>query len=375
MPDKKLKNPMMYMMLILTFIAMAAVLKLTSAFSLPIILAVLLSFVFYPICKKINRCHIPWLFCILITFLFSAFLIFGIGNLLYNTIKSIINVYPRYEQRFNDLYQLFCDTFKIHYDQEADLFTNLWNSLNVRTAVQNYAISLSANLVSFVKEFGLVLFFMLFLLIEFNDMKPKITMAFSDKTELQGKIKSIASTTVKEVTHYISIKFLVSLLTGILVFLVTLFAGLDFPVIWGATAFILNFIPTFGSIISWAATTVFALLQFYPSWGKFIFIAVSVLAINFILGNIIEPRWEGSDLGLSPFVILVSLSFWGWMWGFIGMILAVPMTVILKIIFENTTVLKPVAILLGHSGKKNSDQSTTGQEISKQKPLDQNSSV
>ena len=359
MADKSWKNPLLYMMLILTFIALAAVLKLTASFCLPIILSVLLSFVFYPICKKLNSWHIPWILCILLMFLFSAFLIFGIGNLLYNTIKSIINVYPRYEQRFTDLYQLFCDTFKIHYDQEADLFTNLWNSLNVRTAVQNTAISLSANLVSFVKVFGLILFFMLFLLIEFNSIKPKVNMAFSDKTELQGKIKSIASTTVKEVAHYVSIKFMISLLTGILVFLVTLIAGLDFPLIWGATAFILNFIPTFGSIISWAATTVFALLQFYPSWGTIVFIGVSVLAINFILGNIVEPRWEGSDLGLSPFVILVSLSFWGWMWGFIGMILAVPMTVILKIIFENTNVLKPIAILLGHSGKKNSEYNRT----------------
>ena len=359
MPERSSKSPLMYMMLILTFIAIAAVLKLTESFCLPIILSVLLSFVFYPFCKKLNRLHIPWILCILFVFLVSFFLIFGIGNLLYNTIKSIIKVYPSYEQRFTDLYQLFCKTFQIHYDQEADLFTNLWNSLNVRTAVQNLAISLSANLVSFVKVFGVVLILMIFLLIEFNGVKPKVNLAFADREELQGKIKSIASTTVKEVTHYISIKFLISLLTGLLVFTVCLVAGLDFPVIWGATAFVLNFIPTLGSILSWATTTVFALLQFYPSWGMIIFVSVSVLAINFILGNIIEPRWEGSDLGLSPFIILVSLSFWGWMWGFIGMILAVLLTVILKIIFENTTVLKPVAILLGNSGKKNSEQEKT----------------
>lgn len=369
MEDKSLRNPIFYMIMILTFIALAAVLKLTASFCLPIIVSVLLSLVFYPICKKLNGWHIPWLLSILLMFLFSAFLIFGIGNLLYNTIKSIVMVYPRYEQRFTDLYQLFCDTFQIHYDQEADLFTNLWNSLNVRTAVQNFAISLSGNLVSFVKVFGLILLFMIFLLIEVKSIKPKVNMAFSDKTELQGKIKNIVSTTVKEVARYVSIKFMISLLTGILVFLVTLISGLDFPLIWGATAFILNFIPTFGSIISWAATTIFALLQFYPSWGTIVFVSISVLAINFILGNIVEPRWEGSDLGLSPFVILVCLSFWGWMWGFIGMILAVPLTVIMKIIFENTTVLKPVAILLGNAGKKNSDNSHTEYEPTEENGL------
>ncbi|MBO7639600.1 MAG: AI-2E family transporter [Treponema sp.] len=355
MEDRFTRNPILYMMLFITFVLLVAVLKITASFCLPIILSILLSFVFYPLCKKLNKLHIPWLLCILVVFLISASLIFGIGNLLFNTFKTIAKVYPRYEQRFTDLYQLFCDTFKIHYDQEADLFTNLWNSLNVRTAVQNIAISLSSNLVSFVKVFGVVLLLMLFLLIEVKSIKPKVNLAFSDRAELQGKIKNIASSTAKEVTHYISIKFLISLLTGLLVFLVTFFAGLDFSVIWGAIAFVLNFIPTFGSIISWAATTIFALLQFYPSWGTCIFIAIAVLAINFILGNIIEPRWEGSDLGLSPFVILVSLSFWGWMWGFVGMILAVPMTVIMKIIFENSTVLKPIAILLGNTGKKNSE--------------------
>ena len=253
-------------MLFITFVILVSVLKITASFCLPIILSILLSFVFYPLCKRLNRLHIPWILCILIVFLISASLIFGIGNILFNTFKTIATVYPRYEKRFSDLYQLFCDTFKIHYDQEADLFTNLWNSLNVRTAVQNIAISLSSNLVSFVKVFGLILFLMLFLLIEVKSIKPKVNQAFSDRVELQGKIKKIASTTAKEVTHYISIKFLISLLTGILVFLVTLISGLDFPLVWGATAFILNFIPTFGSIISWAATTIFALLQFYPSW-------------------------------------------------------------------------------------------------------------
>lgn len=73
-----------------------------------------------------------------------------------------------------------------------------------------------------------------------------------------------------------------------------------------------------------------------------------MLAVNFILGNIIEPRWEGSDLGISPFLILVSLSLWGWLWGFIGMILAVPILVIIKIICENIQILNPIGVLLGN---------------------------
>ena len=86
---------------------------------------------------------------------------------------------------------------------------------------------------------------------------------------------------------------------------------MDFPIIWGFLAFILNFIPNFGSIISWLVTTMFALLQFYPQWGYAIYVAAAVLATNMVLGNIVEPRWAGSDLGISPFIILVGLSLCG----------------------------------------------------------------
>ncbi|MBQ1591740.1 MAG: AI-2E family transporter, partial [Treponema sp.] len=84
-----------------------------------------------------------------------------------------------------------------------------------------------------------------------------------------------------------------------------------------------------------------------PEWGLVLFIGIATVSINMILGNIIEPRWEGSDLGISPFIILVSLSFWGWMWGFLGMILAVPLMVIIKIVCENIELLQPFAVIIG----------------------------
>jgi predicted PurR-regulated permease PerM len=113
----------------------------------------------------------------------------------------------------------------------------------------------------------------------------------------------------------------------------------------------MNFIPTFGSIISTLFTTIFALLQFYPHYGKVIFIFLFMIAVNFILGQILEPRIEGERLGLSPFAILVSLTLWGYIWGFIGMILAVPMTVIIKIFCENIPYLNFVSVILGNKRK------------------------
>ena len=150
-----------------------------------------------------------------------------------------------------------------------------------------------------------------------------------------------------------SIKFYISLSTGLLVFLATWIIGMDFPVVWAFVAFVMNFIPVFGSIISVGITTIFALLQFSPDFAKPIFILIFLTTINMVLGNIIEPRIEGKNLGLSPFVILVSLSLWGYIWGFTGMLLAVPLTVIIKIICENVDYLKGIAIIFGNDPRQN----------------------
>ncbi|MCR5622285.1 MAG: AI-2E family transporter, partial [Treponema sp.] len=130
------------------------------------------------------------------------------------------------------------------------------------------------------------------------------------------------------------------------------------------------FIPNFGSIISCLVTGLFALLQFYPRIGHVVYVFVMVLSVNMILGNFVEPRWEGRDLGLSPFIILVSLSLWGYIWGFVGMILAVPMTVIIKIICENVESLRPVAIMIGgNPGKLGKQQEESGEAVSKESEL------
>ena len=162
------------------------------------------------------------------------------------------------------------------------------------------------------------------------------------------QIQNMIHKVISETMNYISIKFLISLITGIFVFILLEILKLDFAIMWAFIAFVMNFIPTFGSIISVGLTTIFAILQFYPTGYPIIIIFAGMTIINLTLGNILEPKIEGDNLDLSPFVILVSLTFWGWMWGFIGMILAVPMMVILKILCENISYLNGFAILLGN---------------------------
>ncbi len=327
------------------------VLKLTVSFTLPLLVAILLSFVFYPFCKGLKKLHVPWILSIIIILAITVVVIYFIVSLLITSLQTIIEAYPRYEARFTSIYRMIAATLKLPFDEDLSLISNLLNSLNLRSVLQNLAITLSTSLVSFSKVLLMIMLLVTFLLMEFNTMRHKFDVAFTS-AETHEKILRIVRNTIAEVTHYISIKFLISLSTGVLVTLGTAVVKMDFPIIWGFLAFILNFIPNFGSILSCLITGLFALLQFYPSVGTVIYVAVMVISVNMTLGNFVEPRWEGSDLGLSPFIILVSLSLWGYIWGFVGMILAVPMTVIIKIICENVDSLRPVAIMIGGNPNK-----------------------
>ncbi|MGN1164724.1 MAG: AI-2E family transporter, partial [Candidatus Ornithospirochaeta sp.] len=131
--------------------------------------------------------------------------------------------------------------------------------------------------------------------------------------------------------------------------------GMDFPLVWGVLTFLLNFIPTIGSIVGTIMATLVAAIQFLPSWSKVFLLFFLFLATQMILGNVIDPKLQGVQLNLSPLVILVMLSLWGYVWGIVGMFLAVPITSVIQVICANIPSLRPVAILLssGPSLKRN----------------------
>lgn len=354
-------RPIFILILFLCTIVAATVLKVTSSVLIPLTIAVLVSLVFEPVLNKLNtKFKIPWAIGIVIIMLILMISISLIGTILFNSVKTVLSLYPKYEEKITYIYQSIAKLFQLPYDEKHSLFSNLWGQLGVRKAVQDFALIFSSSLIGFMKDFVMVCLFAFFFMLELKYFRSKIEYALgsekkdnneSDKniSEIKndGKVSGIISDIIQEVTKYISVKFFISLLTGILAYIGCLLVGLDFPIIWAFIAFVLNFIPNFGSIISVVATTIFSVLQFWPNPGRMIITLIFMTAINFCLGNIIEPRVQGKNLGLSPFVILASLSVWGYIWGFLGLILAVPMMVTLKIICENISILRPVSIFIG----------------------------
>lgn len=149
---------------------------------------------------------------------------------------------------------------------------------------------------------------------------------------------------VGDLQTYIKVKTILSLATGILAGGLCWLVGTDYPVLWGLLAFLLNFIPTFGSIL--AAIPPVLLTWVMLDWQWAAVILAGYLVINNVLGNIIEPRMMGTRLGMSTLVVFLSMVFWGWVWGPVGMILSVPLTMILKIMLQHSTDLAWIAVLL-----------------------------
>ncbi len=158
----------------------------------------------------------------------------------------------------------------------------------------------------------------------------------------QGRLR--IAQIVKEIQVYLGLKFLISLATGVSVTVLAQLAALDFPVLLGLIAFVLNFVPTIGSIIAAIPAVVLALILHGEVTA--LVVALGYFGINTAIGNILDPQIMGHRMGLSTLVVVLSLLFWGWLWGPIGALLSVPLTMVIKIALQNVPDLRWMAVLL-----------------------------
>jgi len=194
---------------------------------------------------------------------------------------------------------------------------------------------------SLVSDITLVAVGLIFVLHELVILPEKMSRALSGGRDWTRHFVAI----VKEVQRYLGIKTAISVVTGILLGSWVALLGVDFPLLWGLAAFLLNYIPVLGPVIAAVPAVLVTLVQFGPA--RAIVLALGYLVVKVILGDLLEPHWMGRRFGLSTAVVLVSLVFWGWVWGPLGMILSVPLTQTIKIAMEHSAHLKWVAVLLG----------------------------
>ena len=200
-----------------------------------------------------------------------------------------------------------------------------------------------------VSDTFLVIIYVIFLMAEESMLPKKLHRVYKDPDKYEDAIRFIKEIELS-LSRYISAKTLMSLLTGVLSYVALLIIGVDFPVFWSALIFLLNYIPTIGSLIATFFPAFMALLQ-YASFGPFFAVLIFVSIIQVLVGNILEPRVMGNSLNISALVVLICLAFWGTIWGIVGMFLSVPITVMLIIIFSRFSKTRNVAMWLSASGK------------------------
>jgi predicted PurR-regulated permease PerM len=186
---------------------------------------------------------------------------------------------------------------------------------------------------------------MTFILLEAAGLPEKLQAAFGWEKEHMTRLSKAR----QEVQRYLGIKTLISTVTGVVIFLWVWLLGVDFPVVWGLLAFFLNYIPNLGSIL--AALPAVLLAGIELGLGRALLVALGYVTVNLVLGNFVDPYLMGRRLGLSTLVVFLSLLFWGWVWGPVGMLLSVPLTMMLKIVLENTRDFRWLAHLLGPTPK------------------------
>ena len=334
-----------FLLATITVIIGAAVLKITSSVLLPFTIALLLAIVTSPLVKFMEKFHIPRIIAVLLVLTFLLGGLGFMGMVLFSSGRALIPLYPKYEAKLTDIYIFAARFFELPYDEHLSFFDNIWGQIGVRNRVRYMTLTFSNSFLGFLKDAVMVAIFMAFISFEAAMFREKLGRAFEGTSA--EKIKRVISDIMTQVTRYLSVKFVISVVNGILIGIGLWFVGLEFAAVWGVIQFIVNFIPTIGSIAVGLAATAFAMIQFWPDIGPTIAVGLIMLIVNVVIGNVFDPKIMGDRLGLSPLVILVSLLIWSYLWGFAGLILAVPMTAIIKIACENFPMLEPISILLG----------------------------
>jgi predicted PurR-regulated permease PerM len=326
--------------LILIFV-LGIVLKAAREVIYPFILAIFISYVVDPIMAFLQRLKIPKAAAAAIILLGAFVVLSLIGFVVYSSGKTLAAELPRFEQRLTDLTGwLEKGVGGIPLKRQVASYIE---KINLQGAASFVLGALGPILGLFGKLFLLFLFLAV---IMFGRGRITVKVRKFLSPERSAQVMEALEKINFQVRKYLVIKTVLSLINGFIVWAVLALFGVDFALLFGFLAFLLYYIPNIGSLVATVLRVGFALFQFGTIWTPLWVLVITVGADN-VLGNMIEPRMMGKGLGLSPLVLIFSLVFWGWLWGIPGMVMAVPLVAVIKIVCQNVPSLRPVAVLIG----------------------------
>ena len=317
------------------------------ALLIPFALAVMVWFLLNALANFIQRLtNGKWIIPNWISLTMSLLIMLGllvlVIEMISRNIGEVIKTAPMYQKNIEVLFGDLLESFGL---EKLPSMMELAKQVDITSALSRVAGSLTV----IAGNTGIILIYVIFLLLEQRSMESKLDALFKEPGR-RTKIHEILSEIQKDIEAYIAIKTLLSVATGLLSYIILIYIGVDYSEFWAFLIFLLNYIPTIGSLIATIFPALLALIQF-ESFTSSLIVFVSIALIQFIIGNIIEPKMMGRSLNLSALVVLLSLALWGSIWGVVGMFLCVPLTVILMIIFTNFEKTRPIAVMLSANGK------------------------
>lgn len=308
---------------------------------IPFFIALFLYFMLHEAMHKLKKWKIPKTVIMIGLLLVIFICLFLLGLLIFTGASSFINDFPAYSAKITQIVKSMMASLKLPLLDVKQYIANInWEKTFNPAQITALVSGTMGDFTSFIGNLLLVLLLLMFMLGEKISMVTRIARTLPK--ERAEELQSIVTTIETRIQHYLFIKTLMSVATAALAALILLVGRVDFIIFSALLIFFSNFIPTFGSLLG----TIFPVLMTFLRYGfclRLVLVTASLMVMQFVMGNVFEPHVMGKSMNLSPIIILLSLIFWGWLWGVVGMFLAVPITSALKIIFENIPTLKPLA--------------------------------
>ncbi len=334
---------------IILAVVLVVVLRDLGSILKPLFIAIFLCILFSPVARLLKKIHVPRPIAYLIIFAAVIVVGFFLGKLIALNVQAFMTKLPAYEVTVKDEIVQFDD-----WVGGIRMLKDLGVSDDIKLAeldiadyvsaakIGEYATVTLGSLIEFVGNTLVVIFLMIFILLEADRFPARLKYAYGGRRS--RKYIDMAADINQDVLKYLIIKTAIAAVAGVIFAGLLSACGVEFAILWGVSAFVLHFIPYVGAYAAIVPPVLTVLVQFFPSAALLMLGVLS--AIQFLLGNYVEPRIMGRELKLSPLFILMALAFWGWLWGLAGVFLAVPITATIKIVMENFPGTQPIARLM-----------------------------
>lgn len=320
------------------------IVKTLSFIFIPLSVAVLIFFAVGIPMEFLKRFGVPPWLRILLVVSFMLDGLYWVGVLLQANIMEFVRQLPIFKQKLSEYAAIELQSFGVTVEQGKDILDAFVGSVEGKKMepLGSFLHAAGGSFFQFIGNFVWVVLFLIFMLAERDGMEKRLKNAFGNRRA--ERIIRVGGRISQSIEEYLGLKTLISLLAGVLTAIALWLFGVQFALLWGVLAFVLNFIPNIGALIATVPPVVMALFQ-SGSPGFSLLVASALVAIHLVVGNYLEPKIMGRGLNLSPLVILFALIFWGWMWGGVGMLLAVPIIAAVNIALEEYNPAMPLVTM------------------------------